>query len=394
MAEVLKVGDRSPRVAEVRATLARLGLYKGYHGDASRVFRPEDTFFDAPLSEALQAFQQSRGLIADGKIGEATLRTLREASYKLGERILEFQPSNELIGDDVLELQKQLHDLGFYPERLDGRFGELTHQGLMNYQMNYGLQADGICGPQTILALGYLGRRITGGSPHAIREREAVRQAGPWLAGKRVILDPGPGGHHDNPHDPARKIKGPFGEVTEEEILWDLASRIEGRMVAAGMETMMSRPQRTDLNENERISIANSSNADLMISLQCDHYPNEKANGCATFYFGSVRGTTSEAGELLSGFIQREICARTDLKNIGNVPGTWGLLRFTKMTAVEVVVGYLSSPHDVAVLTDPKQRDAIAEAVVVAVKRLYLMDRDDQPTGTYKFNELLEAELL
>ena len=53
---------------------------------------------------------------------------------------------------------------------------------------------------------------------------------------------------------------------------------------------------------------------------------------------------------------------------------------------------YLTNPGDLAVLTDPAQRDAIAEAVVVAVKRLYLLDHDTSPTGTYSFKELLREE--
>ena len=64
------------------------------------------------------------------------------------------------------------------------------------------------------------------------------------------------------------------------------------------------------------------------------------------------------------------------------------------MPAIDVVLGYLTNPNDVAILTDPQARDAIAEAIVVAVKRLYLLDDDDQPTGTYKFSELLEQEVL
>lgn len=64
------------------------------------------------------------------------------------------------------------------------------------------------------------------------------------------------------------------------------------------------------------------------------------------------------------------------------------------MPTVEVFVGYLTSPTDVAILTDPAQRDAIADAIVVAVKRLYLMDDDDQPTGTFKFRELIEQEMM
>ncbi|WJZ03978.1 N-acetylmuramoyl-L-alanine amidase [Corynebacterium freiburgense] len=389
MTEVLKVGDKSPRVAEVRATLARLGVLRDFHGDASRTFVEEDTFFDAPLAQALQAFQQSRGIIADGHIGDTTLRVLREATFTLGARVLQFEPANPLVGDDVSELQTQLQELGFYTERIDGRFGELTHQAVKNYQLNFGLDNDGICGPNTIRSLRYLGRRITGGSPHAIREREAVRRAGPRLAGKRVVIDPGLGGG-----TPGRLVKGPFGTITEADILWDLASRVKGRMVAAGMETVMSRQKMANPKPSERAEIANAFGADILISLQCDYYKNEKASGVASFYFGSQDGWSSQTGEMLGSYIQREICARTPLINCGNHARTWEILRLTNMPSVEIFAGYLSNPHDVAILTDPKQRDAIAEAIVVAVKRLYLLDRDDQPTGTYNFSELLKSELL
>ena len=37
-------------------------------------------------------------------------------------------------------------------------------------------------------------------------------------------------------------------------------------------------------------------------------------------------------------------------------------------------------------------RDTIAEAILVAVKRLYLLGENDRPTGTYTFAELLELE--
>jgi len=163
-------------------------------------------------------------------------------------------------------------------------------------------------------------------------------------------------------------------------------------MIAAGMETIKSRPRMDNPSATARADVANAFGADLIISLKCDHYPNEKANGIATFYFGSDTGNSSLTGETLSGYIQREIVARTNLQNCGSHARTWEMLRFTQAPTVEVVLGYLSNPGDVAQLTDPAVRDAMAEAVVVAVKRLYLLDRDDAPTGTYKFSELLRAE--
>ncbi|MDO5032199.1 N-acetylmuramoyl-L-alanine amidase [Corynebacterium sp.] len=391
MNRVLRVGDNSVRVAEARATLARLGLLTHYQGTLSdwkkQKYSEKDKLFDAELSEVIKAFQQSRGIIPNGTIDDLTLRELRHASYTLGARVLAYEPSNEQVGDDVSQLQQQLHELGFYRSRIDGRFGPDTHEAVMEYQHNYGLQNDGVCGPATIHALSLLGRRITGGSAHNIQERERVRNAGPKLAGKRVVIDPALGGENRG-----ATVKGRFGDITEEEILWDLAERVAGRMIAAGMETIISRPRTDDPSVKDRAELANAFDADLVISLACDSYPNEKANGVATFYFGSEANNSSLIGETLSGFIQREIVARTNLLNCWNHGRTWDLLRLTQMPVVQVVLGYITNPKDVAILTNPESRDDIAEAIVVAVKRLYLLDEDTAVTGTYKFSELLRAE--
>ncbi|MEJ6550201.1 MULTISPECIES: N-acetylmuramoyl-L-alanine amidase [unclassified Corynebacterium] len=390
----LKLGDRSPRVAEVRGTLARLGFIDGFTGDtagdAGQRWSPEDELFDADLDIALRAFQQGRGIIADGHITDGTLRALREASYTLGARVLSLQPPGHFfVGDDVAELQAQLHDLGFYTDRVDGQFGPQTHDAVRKYQLNYGLTNDGTCGPVTLRALSYLGRRITGGSPQAIREKEQIRAAGPQLTGKRVVIDPGLGGDVLG-----RTVTGPYGTITEEEILWDLATRTEGRMIAAGMETILSRPRSDNPSSLDRAALANAFGADLMISLRADVYPNNLANGAASFYFGSEIGSSSLTGEKLSGFIQREVTTRTPLTNCRSHRRTWDLLRMTKMPAVQFVAGYLTNDDDVAVLTDPDNRDTIAESLVVAVKRLYLLDADTAPTGTYRFSDVLEAEKL
>lgn len=391
MDRVYHVGDRSARVAEARATLARLGLNSGYSGDIAdwkkQKFSEQDKFFDDGLSEVLKAFQQSRGIVPSGTIDEPTLRELRQASYSLGARVLSFQPGNELMGDDVSQLQQQLQELGFYRNRIDGLFGRNTHAALVEYQLNAGLQNDGVCGPATIRALSLLGRRITTGSAHNVQERERVRNAGPKLAGKRVVIDPALGGTNKG-----QTVKGRFGEITEEELLWDLAQRLEGRMIAAGMETIISRSRLDDPTVKSRSEMANAFGADLIISLACDSYPNEKANGVASFYFGSESGNSSLIGEALSSYIQREITARTPLTNLSNHGRTWEILRLTQMPVVQIVLGYLSNPGDVKVLTDPHRRDDIAEAIVVAVKRLYMLEDDTAVTGTYQFSELLRAE--
>lgn len=151
MNRVLRVGDTSVRVAEARATLARLGLLSDFKGELSawkkQKYSESDKSFDANLSEVLKAFQQSRGIVPTGEIDDLTLRELRQASYTLGSRVLSYDPANELVGDDISQLQQQLQELGFYQQRVDGHFGTNTHAALKEYQHNCGLQEDGVCGP-------------------------------------------------------------------------------------------------------------------------------------------------------------------------------------------------------------------------------------------------------
>jgi N-acetylmuramoyl-L-alanine amidase len=65
-------------------------------------------------------------------------------------------------------------------------------------------------------------------------------------------------------------------------------------------------------------------------------------------------------------------------------PKTWALLRLTRMPAVRIEVGYLTSPVDRARLVDPAFRDTIAEGLLVAVQRLYLPKAQDPPTGVMR----------
>jgi len=385
--DVLRRGDRGSAVLEIRAGLTALGFLENPDEDLTTGKHVAMDLFDDELDHAVRAFQQRRGLLVDGIVGGATYRALKEASYRLGARTLAHQFGAPMYGDDVATLQARLQDLGFYTALVDGYFGLQTHNGLMSYQREYGLAPDGICGPETLRSLYFLGSRVTGGSLHAIREEEHVRRSGPRLTGKRIIIDPGRGGG-----DRGLIVNGRQGPMSEADILWDLASRLEGRMAAIGMETFLSRPFNHSPSDAERAATANTVGADLMISLRFDRQSSPAAGGVASFYFGSAHGSVSTIGRNLADFIQREVVARSGLPDCRTHGRTWDLLRLTRMPTVQVDVGYITNPHDQAMVVTREGRDAIAEGILAAVKRLYLLGKNDRPTGTFTFAELLAHE--
>ncbi len=96
-------------------------------------------------------------------------------------------------------------------------------------------------------------------------------------------------------------------------------------------------------------------------------------------------------GERLAGLVQREIVARTGLRNCHTHAKTWELLRYTRMPAVRVDVGYLTSPKDRAQLIDPMFRERVVEAIVAAVQRMYYPVEIDVKTGTIDVSALRMA---
>ena len=372
MSDQLKVGDRSDAIGIIANTLNRLGFLD-----------KTSDLFDQSLEEAIKAFQQERGLTATGLVNEITQRALDEARWRLGDRILLLGTQSLMRGDDVSTLQERLIQMGFNCGRVDGVYGVKTEAAVKEFQKSVGIVFDGKCGPSTLISLMRLVKTVQGGAPSALRESVKHSVRSPALANKVVVIDPSWGGEFAGES---------FHGVNESEVVFDLAQRLEGRLLALGVNVVLTRSAKNSPLEKERIEIANSVNADLLIALKVDSYKNENANGVATYYYGrDDKGVHSVVGERFANLIQREICARTDLLNCRTHAKSWDLLRLTVAPAVRIDLGYLSNPQDAKRLADPQFRDQLAEAMIVAIQRLYLSAEDDAKTGTLRISDLRRA---
>jgi N-acetylmuramoyl-L-alanine amidase len=379
--QVIRRGSTGPAAAEVRTTLASLALLPDRRDAPAD---PESALFDLHCELATREFQQSRGLVVDGIVGPETWRALVAARWRLGDRPLARSVHEPLVGDDVHTLQERLLEMGYDVGRADGIFGAHTERALKQFQHEVGLVADGTFGPLTMRALRRLGRKVVGGRPQLLRESAMLYHAGPMLVGKRVVIDPAHGG----PADPGVLV--PDGPLvwTEASLVYDLAHRLEGRFAAIGVRADLTRGPETSRSHVERAELANTVGADLLISLHIDSHPNPRARGVATYHFGTGSGTASTVGERLASLVQREIIARTGMLDCRTHAKTWEILRLTRMPAVQVELGYLTSAEDRGRLIDPTFRDTVAEAIMVAVQRIFLPADSDVKTGSLDLSAL------
>ena len=342
--KLIRRGDRSQEVADVQARLRSLG----YEIDDDAGTFGEDT------RHAVREFQQGRSILADGIVGPHTWDELVEASWRLGDRAL-YLKNPPMRGDDVMSLQTQLNALGFDSGRGDGIFGPNTARAVRAFQKEYGVAEDGIFGGRSHHAL--QGLRIDRpGTAAGLREEIQARH-GRGMGETLVVLDPAHGSFD-------RGDRGPGGSY-EADLCWDIAARAATRLAELGARVRFTRTEAEAPGASDRAARANRMNGDLFVSIHLNSNEEPTAEGASTYYFGSSR-----AGESLAEFIQHELL-RLGVRDCRSHARSYTILKETRMPAILVEPGFITSPYDEKRLESPEFRNDVAGAIVAGIARFY-----------------------
>lgn len=345
---LIRRGWVGPEVEDIQRRLADLGLLTGF----------DLGVFDNTTLAAVRAFQQHRGLPADGIVGPDTWGSLVGASYRLGDRLL-YERRPMLRGDDVRELQRRISRLGFDTGYDDGIYGAQTAEAVRDFQLNAGLVVDGMAGPATTHALYRLARQHQQDPAYVVRERQQLRhRLRNSLAGARIMLDPARGEADPGPTAP--------DGTPEHEITWAIVGLTEGRLAALGASVVLSRGPWTTPTPSQRAAHANAEDVEVILSVRGNHHPTPAAHGIAGYHFGTER-YVSERGRRLAELTVDRLAAVTGSPNCRIHPSTVALLRESRAPAVIVEVGFLSHPTEGVALTDRDHQRAIADGLVDAL---------------------------
>lgn len=188
-----------------------------------------------------------------------------------------------------------------------------------------------------------------------------------------VIIDPGHGGE-----DEGCERDG----VLEKDINLQLALALQIKLKEMGYEVIMTRNDDTTLTLDERIEIANDSNADIFISIHQNAYEGEEASG-VEIWCGSE---TDDAESRLAKLLHRYLLKKTESTDRGlQVTDELKVIRETKMPACLVETGFLSNDRERELLLDAQYQDKIVEGLVNGID-LYFHPRtmyltfDDGPS--------------
>ena len=230
----------------------------------------------------------------------------------------------------------------------------------------------------------------------------------------RVVIDAGHGGHDEG-------TRGPTG-LLEKDLVLDVALRlgalIERRL---GAEVVYTRSEDVFVPLEERTAIANRAEADLFLSIHANSSPIKGISGSEVYFLSFATskeamdlagrenaGTSKSIHELqdllkkialnekvteskeFASSVQRELFgAWTRMsgatRNRGVKKAPFVVLIGARMPSILSEVGFISNPHDEALLKKPDQRQRLADALFRGVNAYAsTLSRMDEPRITHR----------
>jgi N-acetylmuramoyl-L-alanine amidase len=220
---------------------------------------------------------------------------------------------------------------------------------------------------------------------------------------RRVVIDPGHGGHDSG-------ALGPSGKK-EKDVSLAISKKVAQQLRDAGLEVLLTRDKDTFVRLEDRASFANDHRGDLFISIHCNSATSRKLRGIETYSLNiasdrysirlaarenasseksisdlqfiladlATKANTEESTRLATR-VQRSLVSRlaekdAGLRDLGHKQALFYVLLGAKMPAILVETSFISNAEDEKRLASGKYQEQVASAIAAGVQE-FLGDRE------------------
>lgn len=217
------------------------------------------------------------------------------------------------------------------------------------------------------------------------------------LAVRKIVLDPGHGGHSSGTRTPSGLL--------EKEVTLDVARRLQTLLVKEdAFEVLLTRDEDREVSLADRAALANRSGADIFVSVHVNWIEDEKARGVETYYLGPTNdpflNRLAAAENLDSGYSRADMRQLLDrlyanvrqdesarlarvvqsslYRSLGAINPALGdrgvkaapfiVLLSTEMPAILAEVSCMSNLEEAELLSKPLYRQYIADALAGGIR--------------------------
>jgi N-acetylmuramoyl-L-alanine amidase len=213
---------------------------------------------------------------------------------------------------------------------------------------------------------------------------------------RRVVIDPGHGGHDSG-------TVGPAG-TKEKDVALSISRKLAKDLEAQGLEVVLTRDDDHFVRLEDRAKLANNTRGDLFISIHCNSAPQKYLRGIETYTLNTAsdrysirlaarenssteRGVSdlqfiladlatkanTEESNRLAEHVQKGLVNRLSgkyaaIRDLGNKQALFYVLLGARMPAILVETAFLSNSEDEKRLSDKGYQDDVARAIASGVQ--------------------------
>lgn len=212
---------------------------------------------------------------------------------------------------------------------------------------------------------------------------------------RRVIIDPGHGGHDSGAVG--------AGGAQEKDVALSISKKLAKELQRAGLEVVLTRDDDAFVRLEDRAGFANSERGDLFISVHCNSAAKKKLRGIEVYTLNTsadrysirlaarenasseksisdlqfiladlaTRANTEESSNLAEE-VQRNLVTRLsskykNIRDLGHKQALFYVLLGTRMPAILVETSFLSNPEEETRLQTAEYQDAVAASIAAGV---------------------------
>lgn len=209
---------------------------------------------------------------------------------------------------------------------------------------------------------------------------------------RTIAIDPGHGGRN-------RGAAG-RGGLAEKDVALSVALALRDLLEQQhGFRVVLTRERDRDVSLDDRVAVANTARADVLVSIHLNASPSAAASGTLVYHLTPQASGRASAGSGVrfvpwnsaqapfvpaSRSLAEAIAAELESLDIpvrGTADAPVRVLRGAEMAAVQVELGFVTSGSDLARLTDPTFPDRAARALTAGILRYQRSLSGFRPTG-------------
>lgn len=182
------------------------------------------------------------------------------------------------------------------------------------------------------------------------------------MKGKRILLDPGHGGHDSGAVGPTR--------LYEKDVVLAIGNYLKQELEKQGAIVTITRNTDVYLTLDQRATLSNTGEYDAFISIHANAATNRSAKGTQVFYNANTNFNGPKSS-IMAKYVVESMAEKLNLSNRGFTPQDFYVIKRNTVPAILVETAFISNSAEEAILRSDDNRKLFSQSIAEGLENYF-----------------------